>query len=86
MNPDGTDKRIEPSFHEFTIDPKLSERVGSIQAFISDDDNPEMAKTLDKITAVLPDVKIHRFSDHGHFTKSEMGTVEFPELLDAVIG
>ena len=86
MNPDGTDKRIEPSFYDFAIDPKISERTGSIHAFISSDDNPEMAKTLKQITAVLPEVEVHQFTDHGHFTKSQMGTVEFPELLEAVIG
>ncbi len=70
-------------FYEFDFDPSVKERVGSIVIFSSDDedeqgiiDQKSYHQAFGGQFVVLP--------NHGHYTKGDMGTEEFPELLEKI--
>ena len=69
-------------FFDFEIDEDLIERVDSIHLFYSTDDSPDIQTSVDMVLEHLPDVIQHRYSSMGHFTSNDMGTEEFPDLLD----
>lgn len=81
------DRSKYPDFFDFTIDPELQVRViGGIAVFNSLDDSPVIQHTVAEITDALPKVTVHEYTNKGHFTRGDMGTQEFPELLDEIIG
>ncbi len=72
------------AFYDFTIDPELSQRVGSIYLFTSNDEESEGKAGLtmfhDAIGGTIIDLP-----NHGHYTQGDMGTEEFPELLQLIM-
>ena len=79
LDPRGT---IAP-FFDFVLDAGLAERVPRIDLFVSDDDDPDITGSAELVRRALP-VRLHRFADKGHFTRDDLGTVGFPELLAAL--
>lgn len=66
-------------FNNFEPDPGLARRVRSMDLFYSMDDHygEMILNSCDKLQAVYPDMRVHRFTDKSHFT----GTMtEFPEI------
>lgn len=82
---DKTDPRPVPGFFDFKIDPDLISRTDGVTLFISTDDEPEEIRTADELKNTLPSIKVEQFSDRGHFTEGDMGTKEFPELLQSLL-
>lgn len=79
INP--ADKRPTSGFFDFTIDQELASRTEKIELFISSDDDKEELDTAELLKKEVKDLRVQEFSDHGHFTFSDMKTIEFPELL-----
>lgn len=75
------DREYTTDFFDFTIDPKLEQRVQQIHIFISKDDEEDIHDSFKSIVEVLPKTTIHKFTNKGHFTRGEMKTEKFPELL-----
>jgi predicted alpha/beta hydrolase family esterase len=71
-------------FFHFEIDPALTSRT-ELHVFISSDDDAPMIRTAEMIEHALPNTTWHRYTDKGHFTKGDLGTKEFPELLEEVL-
>ncbi|MDR1361153.1 MAG: alpha/beta hydrolase family protein [Rickettsiales bacterium] len=70
-------------YFDFTIDINLPERIEKMDFFYStDDESPYIQETFDKILKIFPNINAHKFSDKGHFTESDMKTIEFPELWE----
>lgn len=69
-------------FFEFLIDPLVENRVREIHLFVSSDDEKDVLKSVEIIHNSFKKINIHNFNNKGHFTFEEMGTSEFPELLD----
>lgn len=68
---------------EFSVDPALEKKtVSGIDIVYSTNDDEEMQVTLALLREYLPTAYYHEFVDYGHFCLGDMGTREFPELLE----
>ena len=65
-----------------TIDEKLKEKSKDVIVVYSLDDDQEIIDSSLKIIGSIKNVVTKVFTDKGHFTYGEMGTSEFPELLE----
>jgi predicted alpha/beta hydrolase family esterase len=73
-------------FFEFNIDPHAIERTKGVDVFISEDDDEEMHTAVNQIKEAWPAAVVHSLKDKGHFTLRDMGTREFPELREVLLG
>ena len=80
------DRTKTTDFFDFVIGPQLIERVGELHLLASEDDDLDIHQSVKIITKALPAIKLHNFSDMGHFTYGQMKTEKFPELLTILIG
>jgi predicted alpha/beta hydrolase family esterase len=81
--PDGNDK-LRQEFYNYLINPEIKKNVGEIIMFTSDDEEVDGKKSLDMYEKELGG-KVIELKKHGHFTLGDMGTDEFPELLEEVL-
>ncbi len=79
------DKSLESGFFDFEIDEALINRVGELYIMYSTDDGEEVLETVETLKTKLPDAQYAEFKNKGHFTIEDMGTEEFPELLELVL-
>lgn len=71
-------------FYEYPIDEKIKFRVKEVVMFTSDDEEEDGKKSL-KIFHDALGGKILDLKGHGHYTFGDMGTEEFPELLEVIM-
>jgi predicted alpha/beta hydrolase family esterase len=79
------DRRKTTNFFNFSIDPQIQERIRAIHIFVSDNDESDILQSVKIVEETLPQAKLHKFHNMGHFTENDMGRKEFPELLDTVL-
>jgi uncharacterized protein len=73
-------------FLRCVLDSGLSSRANTMHVFYSlDEDVKGVKETVDVIMKTYPNSKLTEFNNHGHFCLSDMGTEEFPELLDVIL-
>lgn len=72
------------AFYTYHIDKTIKDRVQEIVMFTADDENEEGKESL-KIFHEALDGKIIELKGHGHYTMGDMGTTEFPELLEVIL-
>lgn len=72
------------TFFDFEMDRELGNRT-RIHVFISSDDDRPMLNTVNKIKVEISNINYHEFTDKGHFTKTDLGTEKFPELLEVIL-
>lgn len=72
------------NFFDFNIDKELSQRI-HIDLVYSTDDDKEILDSVDKIKHELNPIQEHVFSDKGHFTEPDLGSKEFPELVEIIL-
>lgn len=77
--------KSENGFSGFEIDPALLERATALHLYYSTDDEPGILESVGAIKAALPDMVVHEFADKGHFTEEDLGSTEFPELLEVIL-
>lgn len=72
-------------YFDFEIDPSLSSRT-QIELVYSTDDEDCILQTVEKIKQEinLPIIE-HVFTDKGHFTEPDLGSKEFPELVEIIL-
>jgi predicted alpha/beta hydrolase family esterase len=70
-------------FFDFTIDQELVKRT-HIDCIYSTDDE-ETLDSVYKIREALPNITCYEFTNKGHFTEPDLGTKEFPELLEIIL-
>lgn len=73
-----------PAFYDYEIDRAIASRVGEIIMFTSDNEEPEGKISLEMFQSALGGTIID-LPQHGHYTLNDLGTNEFPELLEAVL-
>lgn len=83
MDPDRN--HCDPGFFDFEIDPDLTSRT-DLHLLYSDNDSNEVERSIQLIHTALPEIQMHLMPGCGHFCSSDLGGVEFPKLLDIVIG
>ncbi|MCF7865877.1 HAD-IA family hydrolase [Candidatus Woesearchaeota archaeon] len=76
-------KRLE-KLYEFKINSKLKKTLQDLTIIVSDNDEEDIIESAKEIHKILGGNLIE-FKEKGHFTESDMGTNEFPELLKEVI-
>lgn len=78
------DDAAKENFYNFPIDESITSRVGEIIMFTADDEEEDGKNSLKMYHDVLGG-KIVNLSGHGHYVLDDMGTEEFPELIQEVI-
>ncbi|MCB0337508.1 MAG: alpha/beta hydrolase [Bdellovibrionales bacterium] len=73
-----------PEFFECQFDLQLHERT-EIIIYGSDNDHPEIQSSIANIKAVYPHGRYRNFPGYGHFCSHDIGSDEFPELLDDLL-
>ena len=73
------------SFFDFEIDPNLVSRTNGIYIFTSDNDMESTQKSAKMLADTIKGAELISLPNHGHFRIEEMGTVEFPELLEKLL-
>jgi len=81
--PDENDT-YRPKFYNYPIDVKIKDRVREIIMFTSDNEEEDGKKSLKMFHDILGG-KIISLKNKGHYTLGDMGTEEFPELLNAIV-
>ncbi len=72
------------AFYEFSIDTTIKERVKEITMFTADDEDEEGKEGLKMFHKAFGG-KIIELQGRGHYTQGDMGTKEFPELIEKII-
>ena len=72
------------AFYEFPLDETIKRRVRRILMFTSDTEKEDGKKSLAIYHAALGGDIIH-LPNKGHYIVADMGTREFPELLDRIV-
>jgi len=70
-------------FYEYKINSKIKNFIEEIIMFTSDDEEDDGKKSL-KIFHEALGGKVIELKDHGHYVEGDMGTDEFPELLEEI--
>jgi len=76
---------VREKFYVYPIDETIKSRVGEIVMFTSDNENENGKKSL-KIYHDVLGGKIIELKGRGHYILKHMGTEEFPELLEEILG
>jgi len=74
----------ENELYNFKINNRIKKRFKEIVIFISNDGEEDGKKSARIFHDVLGG-RIIELKNHGHFTKEDMGTEEFPELLKVIL-
>ncbi|HRH25070.1 MAG TPA: alpha/beta hydrolase [Candidatus Paceibacterota bacterium] len=77
-------RELDTGFFDFTIDTTLTDRTNLI-VFYSTDDDKVCVRSAEIIKDALPNATYYKFDNKGHFTKGDLGTEEFPELLEEIL-
>lgn len=85
INPDNNPASDTADFFEFEIDKSLASRTKDLIVLFSKNDIPSVLETVRIIGEKVDDVRFREFADKGHFTLDELGTTEFPELLEEIL-
>lgn len=77
----------EPTdFFDFEIDPGIVRRArNGFSVFTSDNDRYEALDSAAMLRERLPEATVRVFPGHGHFALKDLGTEEFPALLEAIL-
>lgn len=74
----------ESDYFDFFIDKNLAMRT-SVMCMYSTDDSEPILGSVEKIKNEIPGMHCTVFTNKGHFVESDLGTKEFPELLELVL-
>jgi len=78
------DKLLRKDFYVYEINKEIPSFVDEIVMFTADDEELDGKKSLEIYRKSLGG-KIIELSGRGHYTQGDMGTQEFPELLEEVL-
>lgn len=78
------DRDFDELFFDFVIDPDLVSKTAGITILSSVNDYKQIRDSVRQLTYTLKDAKHIEFKDKGHFTFNDLGSQEFPELLEAI--
>jgi predicted alpha/beta hydrolase family esterase len=72
------------SFYDFEIDANIREKVKQIYIFTSNNEY-KSGKESAQLYAEKIGARVIELKDHGHYTFGDMGTAQFPELLNLIL-
>jgi predicted alpha/beta hydrolase family esterase len=77
---------LTPAFFDSPFDENVVSRTQGMHIFVSDDDDPTILTSCDILKNAIQGIQIREFHGYGHFIFGHMGTNEFPELRDFLLG
>lgn len=78
------DDEFRKEFYTYPIDESITSRVGEILMFTADDEEDRGKDSLKIFHQALGGTVIE-LKGHGHYKLGDMGTEEFPELLEKIV-
>ena len=69
-------------FARFDMSETIAGQTNGIRIFVSSDDEIDVLESVEKMKLGIRNLEIQTFTNRGHFTEGDMGTKEFPELLE----
>jgi predicted alpha/beta hydrolase family esterase len=83
----GFGAKVPNDFFNFEVDENLADRTNGTIIFNSDNDKSYIHRAVNQLRHKLKgaNAKYREFHGLGHFTYEDMGTEEFPELLEACL-
>ncbi|MDB5244203.1 MAG: hypothetical protein JWN18_73 [Parcubacteria group bacterium] len=78
-------RTLKNGMFEFELDPGVQDRAESISIFVSADDDKDIHDSVSYLKTEWPKAAIVEFMSKGHFTLTDMGTREFPELRNVFL-
>lgn len=69
-------------FFDFTVDPQMAARTDGLAIFNSDNDGDEVQESAMLLHNTIENHYYKEFHNYGHFCMEDMGTDQFPELLE----
>lgn len=78
------DDEFRKKFYNYQIDETIKDRVKEIVMFTADNEAEEGKKSL-RIFHETLDGRIVELKGRGHYTLRDMGTEEFPELIEVIL-
>lgn len=76
---------FDKAFFDFELVRTIAEQTKGLHVFSSANDFPDVVQSVDIIRKKIDDIIYHDFADKAHFTKTDLGTEEFPELLEELL-
>ena len=76
---------IKKAFYDFPIDETISSRVDVLVIFTADDEEEDGKRAARIYHDLFNGSKVIELKGRGHYTMGDMGTTEFPELLEEVL-
>ncbi len=76
---------LKSKMFSFQIDENLKEKCEDVVMMYSTDDDAEVLSSVDLLSKKIKDIDVKEFIGKGHFTYTEMGNGEFPELLEIAL-
>ncbi len=76
-------QKREAPFLEFDLNKNALDKIKDVHLFVSDDDMDTIKTSTDRIMKEYPNIKLHRYSDKGHFCFSDIG-VTFDDLWEVL--
>ena len=75
---------VKKAFYDFPIDATIASRVGKTFIFTSDNEKEDGKLSAYMFHEVFGG-EVIELPGRGHYTLGDMGTEEFPELIDAIM-
>lgn len=86
FKPTGADESEKGAFYDFTLDLNLPSRINELHVLYSTDDPVQgIRETVEVLKERYPSAILHIYSNNGHFTREDMLSDEFPELLEVIM-
>jgi len=79
-------KKIDPDFFNFEINPDIVSKTDGITVMYSTDDNVAILQSVEMIKSKAKNIQLKEFNEKGHFILKSLKTEEFPELISLLIG
>lgn len=86
INPDNKLVSDTADFFDFTIDPDFPSRTKGVTIFISSDDKSDVIKTAEILRQKVNDLIYKQYTDKRHFTLRSLGTDQFQDLFEQLVG
>jgi predicted alpha/beta hydrolase family esterase len=80
------EREFTRGFFDFTLDPDMARRTDGVTIFNSDNDIVEVQRSVSLLRADISGAQYRQLPGRGHFTLRGMGTTEFPQLREEILG
>ncbi len=79
-----TEKYLTTGMFDFKIDSDIVSKTSGITVLSSSDDEDYITDSVNLLKENTQNIKFIEFTDKGHFCLDDLGTIEFPELLEEI--